>query len=331
MNINEYLQKHQPVIYSSFCNAIKYNRLSHAYLISGNQGTPLLETAICFAKTLLCDDPTPLACNNCLTCMRVDDGNYADFILIDGRKGLIKKDDVQTIIDTFEKKALEVKGRQIYIIHLVENMNSESVNSLLKFLEEPGKEIYAFLTTENELKVLPTIISRTQKLVLRPVNQHEIVKESKIAGLASDDAEILSFFYSDVSLITKASQDENYQVAKECAFSTLEELSKKPRDAAYYIQSNVINTMKSKEEVRFYLDILTIMFEELLKVSKNSSIVLESYDRILRKLSSMYINIEDILLEIMVTRGRIDLNITLSLILDHIAYTLLKIKGVDDK
>ena len=82
-------------------------------------------------------------------------------------------------------------------------MTSEAVNALLKFLEEPGKEIYAFLTTENEIKVLPTIISRTQKLLLRPINQENVINEAIEKGIAEDDAQLLSFFYTDASLIDK--------------------------------------------------------------------------------------------------------------------------------
>ena len=324
MNVNDYLLKHQPVIYRSFCNAINYNRLSHAYLLIGNQGAPLIDTATFLAKSLLCDDPSPLACCNCITCMRIDDGNYADFILVDGSKGTIKKDDVSHIVEAFEKTALEAKGKLIYIIHQVENMTVEAVNSLLKFLEEPGREIYAFLTTENEIKVLPTIISRTQKLYLRPINQDKVIEEAIEKGVANDDAQLLSFFYSDASLIDKYAEDGDYLTGKEYAFSTIESLKKSVNEAAFYIQSVVSNKLKTKEQVRFYLDVLQVLFEEILKSKSNSSLVIKSYDRIFKELSSSLNNIEDVLLEIMITRGRIDLNITLTLILDHLSYVLIK-------
>ena len=53
-------------------------------------------------------------------------------------------------MDSFDKTALEDKGIMIYVLNLVETMTPIAVNSLLKFLEEPGNNIYAFLTTENE-------------------------------------------------------------------------------------------------------------------------------------------------------------------------------------
>ena len=180
MQVGTYLKKHQPIIYQTFLNSFNAKKLSHAYLISGNPGTPLLEVAKYFAKSILCDDPDPLACNSCITCLRIDDENYPDFIVIDGSKGRIKKEEVNDIETQFEKTAFESKGIMVYILHLVENMTVEAINSILKFLEEPGSEIYAFLTTNNETGILPTIISRCQVLRLKQIDRQDVI-DSAIA------------------------------------------------------------------------------------------------------------------------------------------------------
>lgn len=96
MQVGKYLQNHQPIIYKTFTNAIKNNHLSHAYLLVGNPGTPLYEVAHYLPKSILCDEPNPLACNSCITCLRVDDNNYPDFIVFDGSKGMIKKEACQS-------------------------------------------------------------------------------------------------------------------------------------------------------------------------------------------------------------------------------------------
>ena len=103
MQVGKYLEENQPVIYKTFVNSLKRNQLSHAYLLIGNPGTPLLDVAKYLAKTLLCDDPTPFACNSCITCLRVDDDNYPDFILFNGEEGTIKKEAVVSIENQFEK------------------------------------------------------------------------------------------------------------------------------------------------------------------------------------------------------------------------------------
>ena len=119
MQVEKYLEKYQPVIYKTFLRSFQNEHLSHAYLLVGNTGTPLLEVAKFLAKTILCDDPSPLACNNCITCLRVDDENYPDFIVFDGSKSTIKKDEVErldssskTFTGFFAWKDMEMEKQQ---------------------------------------------------------------------------------------------------------------------------------------------------------------------------------------------------------------------------
>jgi DNA polymerase-3 subunit delta' len=194
MQIEDYLNKHQKVVYKTFLNSLNKKSLSHAYLLVGNPGTPLFEVAHFLAKSLLCDDPSPFACNTCITCLRIDDNNYPDFLIFDGSKSTIVKDNIAQIESRFEKKAFESKGIRIYILHLVENMTDEAVNALLKFLEEPDENVFAFLTTNNESNVLPTIISRCQTLKLISVPRIQIIEDAIRLGVTLEDAEFLSFF-----------------------------------------------------------------------------------------------------------------------------------------
>ena len=103
MQIGKYLEQNQPIIYQTFTNSLKNHTLSHAFLLVGNPGTPLYEVAIYLAKSILCDEPSPLACDNCITCMRIDSDNYPDIIKLDGSKATIKKEDVLNIESRFEK------------------------------------------------------------------------------------------------------------------------------------------------------------------------------------------------------------------------------------
>ena len=324
MEIKDYVRINQPIVFNSFRNALKNNHLSHAYLLSGDQSSPLLDIATYLAKSIVCDEPSPLACDKCITCMRIDEGNFADLIVVDGSKGLIKKDDIQNIIDTFAKTAVEAKGKMIYIINLVENMNKQAVNSLLKFLEEPENQIYAILTTENEMKVLPTIISRTQKLILRPIDRQKILQECEKENINMEDAELLSFFYNDCNLIKKYIDNEEYLNAKDYATQTMIELSKGINNGIYYIQHSVIPNIKGKEATRFYLDIISVFIEEIKYKQTGTNITLKSYDKIIEVLATLFVNTQEILIEVMVTRGRIDLNLISSTLLDHIAYIFKK-------
>ena len=130
MNKEEYLEKYQKVLYRTLKNALNKNQVSHAYLLIGEPGIPLLPIANFLAKSLVCDHPTPFACESCFTCLRFDEGNYADFLLLNGQGKTIKKNEIQALETLFEKTSIEEKGKMIYIIHLVENMTTEAVNSL---------------------------------------------------------------------------------------------------------------------------------------------------------------------------------------------------------
>lgn len=324
MQIKDYLKKYQPIIYQTFKNALSSGRLSHAYLLSGNSGMPLKETAMFLAKSLLCDNPVDLACNSCITCIRIDEGNYPDVIVIDGAASKIKKGDVERIMDNFDKTALESKGIMIYILHLVETMTAQAVNSLLKFLEEPGTNIYAFLTTENESKILPTILSRTQILRFRATPKEDIIEDALSLGVSQEDAEMLCAFYNDGQTILEASESEAYKIAKECLDEQLDAILKSSEDALYISQSVVDTSIKSYDVARLYLKMLANVFQDLLNMSVNGDITLKSYDNILRELLMKLKNIDKSLLIIMSSISKLELNVNIALMLDHVIYEITK-------
>lgn len=324
MQIGQYLEKYQPVIYKTFVNAKDDGRLSHAYLLSGSIGMPLKETAMFLAKSIVCDNPSPLACNECMTCIRMDEGNYADLIVFDGSEGRIKKEDVQRITGSFDKSALEEKGVMIYVIHLVENMTSVAVNALLKFLEEPGRSIYAFLTTENESKVLPTIISRTQVLRFREIDRLEIINNAESAGVLDEDAELLSGFFNDSDTIKNVSESDDYKVAKQAIDDQLNSLLISPDDAVFTCQRLIVPQIKNFDIARLYLKMLAEIFKDLLNLSVGGNIFLKSYDNILHELLAHVNHIDKSLLVILSSLSKLDVNVNVALILDHIIYEITK-------
>ncbi len=323
MQIEKYLSQYQTVIYKTFINALKSNHLSHAYLLSGASGMPLKESAIYLAKSLLCDSPNPLACNNCITCLRVDEGNYADIIVVDGSESKIKKNEVTKIIENFDKTALEEKGIMIYVIHLVEMMTPVAINSLLKFLEEPGRNIYAFLTTENESKVLPTILSRTQILRFKSIPREEIIKDAIEENVPLEDIEMLCSFYSDGNSIKTASESENYQIAKQALDDLLDGLLLNEGEAIYAMERHVIPSLKSTELVKIFLKMLASIYEDILNININQPIKLTTYSKIIEELAKRLKHIDKSLYIIMSSIQKVDLNVNLGLLLDHVIYELI--------
>ena len=329
MQIGNYLKKYQPIIYTTFTKSLENKRLSHAYLLSGDPGTPLLETAKYLAKSILCDDPSPLACNNCITCLRIDDDNYPDFIVYDGSKETIKKNEVNSIEVQFDKKAFESKGIMIYILHLVENMTVEAVNSILKFLEEPNSEIYAFLTTNNENSILPTIVSRCQKLRLNLVSREQVIEEAKMFNVDELDAEFLSLFFNDAELIVdylnNKDESETYLNAKKCLKAFLDALDEENIDGAIYaMESDIIPSIKTKESVRFFIDMLIEVFENILNIKYGKAPILKSYDTILSHLEKTLPHLDETLIELLKCRNLVNMNVNIALLLDHITTVITR-------
>lgn len=318
MNIKDYIEKKQPFVFQTFSNALKLNQLAHAYLLVGEAGTPLRETALYLAKSILCDQPNPLADETCLTCRRIEKEEYPDVVFLDGEKASIKKGDVEALLGDFQKTALEKKGIMIYIVHQVENMTIEAVNSLLKFLEEPKESHYAILTSQNESKVLPTILSRCQKLKLLLLPREEVIKEAMDLGASLEDAEILSSFYNDGAIIKKESETDDFKKAKEAFFNELDALNQNASYARFMMEKEVTPLLNSKPSARFYFDMLSLAFQDIVAIRYGKEEKLSSYAKILHGLANKLPHPEESLLEIMTLRKQIELNVNTSLLLIHL-------------
>ena len=259
----------------------------------------------------------------------MDDDNYPDFFVFDGSKSTIKKEAVATIESSFEKKAFENKGIRIYILHLIENMTIEAINSILKFLEEPGQQIYAFLTTNNENSILPTIISRCQVLRLKLIDKNIVIKDAMDFGVERKDAELLSYFYNDGELIKEIIDDEDnndaFFTAKKCFEETLEVMNEGDKDALiYFVQSNAANQIKSKEACRYFINMLVMAFEDMIAISNEKAPFLESYATILEHLANQLSHINESLIELLRCATAINTNVNIVLLIDHVFYTITK-------
>ncbi|HZC35041.1 MAG TPA: DNA polymerase III subunit gamma/tau, partial [Chthoniobacterales bacterium] len=149
-------------------NAIKQNRLAHAYLFVGPRGTGKTSTARILAKALNCiHAPTVTPCGVCDSCREISQGISLDVLEIDGASNN-SVDQVRELRENV--RFAPVRGKyKIYIIDEVHMLTQQAFNALLKTLEEPPAHvIFVFATTEPN-KVLPTILSRCQRFDLRRI------------------------------------------------------------------------------------------------------------------------------------------------------------------
>ena len=323
MDFKKYLQEFQPLVFKTFSNALKTNKIAQSYLIKGNDSAPVLECAKFLSKALICDEGD-FACDNCLSCIRFDEGNYSDFKILDASKQTIKVKDVEELQEFLSSSSLEVKKKKIYIINLLENCNKETVNALLKTLEEPHPNTYAFITTQNESKILQTILSRCQILSLLPNDKTYLHDELKIRNLESLDIDLLSNIYSNVDTILEMKDSSIYSKCKQALLDTIEALNKNKEHALFSAQTDIIPNIKTKEEARLYLDLLAMLFKDVMRVKLNQDLSLSSLEEKIISLSNKLEDVSSYYLEILLTRGKIELNVSISLLIEHIFITIQK-------
>ncbi|XID92108.1 DNA polymerase III subunit gamma/tau [Paenibacillaceae bacterium WGS1546] len=162
----------QQHIVQTLQNAIRENRLSHAYLFSGPRGTGKTSAAKILAKAVNCErGPSPEPCNECSACKRITDGAVMDVVEIDAasNRGV---EEIRDIRDKVKYSPTEVR-RKVYIIDEVHMLTTEAFNALLKTLEEPPGHVMFVLATTEPHKLPPTIVSRCQRFDFRRVPLEE--------------------------------------------------------------------------------------------------------------------------------------------------------------
>ncbi len=179
-------------------NAIKKNRIGHAYLFAGPRGVGKTTTARILAKTLNCLNPVESEpCNECEMCKKFDSSQTLDIIEIDGASNR-RIEEIRTLRESV-KYAPTVGNYKVYIIDEVHMLTTESFNALLKTLEEPPEHtIFIFATTDVH-KVPLTIVSRCQRFDFRRIELKEI--KSVLKKIA--DAEGIKIDDESLTIIAK--------------------------------------------------------------------------------------------------------------------------------
>jgi DNA polymerase-3 subunit gamma/tau len=155
-------------------NALKLNRLAHAFVLTGVRGIGKTSTARILAKGLNCIGadgngvPTLEPCGHCEPCKAIADGRHVDVLEMDAASNT-GVDDVREIIEGVGYRPVSARFK-IYIIDEVHMMSKNAFNALLKTLEEPPDAVKFILATTEIRKVPVTILSRCQRFDLRRVS-----------------------------------------------------------------------------------------------------------------------------------------------------------------
>ncbi len=159
-------------------NAIKENKIAHAYLFSGQRGIGKTTTARILAKAVNCKKVSGQEpCGKCDICREIDSSSSVDVIEIDAasNRGI---DEIRQLRENIKFAPATCKYK-IYIIDEVHMLTPEAFNAMLKSLEEPPSHVIFIMATTEPDKVLNTISSRCQSFSFRPISEEKIVEALK--------------------------------------------------------------------------------------------------------------------------------------------------------
>ncbi len=157
--------------------AVERDEVPHALLITGSERIGKMTLARTVAKAMLCKtsgDDRP--CGHCSACKRMESGNYPDFMAIepeDPARPSLKVDQIRAL-ERFLYLTPNESSYKIAIVSPFEVATISAANALLKTLEEPPPYAHLILLASDTETLLPTIVSRTQQLALRPLERAKI-------------------------------------------------------------------------------------------------------------------------------------------------------------
>ena len=163
----------QDHVVRTLAHALDNERLHHAYLFTGTRGVGKTTLARILAKALNCQrGVSSKPCNQCNTCMEIDEGRFIDLIEVDAASKT-KVEDTRTLLESVPYRA--TSGRyKVYLIDEIHMLSGHSFNALLKTLEEPPEHVKFLMATTDPQKLPVTVLSRCIQFNLRAMDTDEI-------------------------------------------------------------------------------------------------------------------------------------------------------------
>jgi DNA polymerase-3 subunit delta' len=308
-------------------NAIRMDKISHAYILNGESNSGKMMLAEAFAMALQCETGGAEPCMECRSCRQAKEHNQPDIIYVTHEKpNIISVDDIRhqlnndIVIKPYSSKY------KIYIVDEAEKMNVQAQNALLKTIEEPPAYGVILLLTTNADSFLPTILSRCITLNLKTVKE-DLIKEHlmKVHRIPDYQAEVCaSFAQGNVGKAIQLATSGDFDELKSEAIS----LVKKLEDMDLYELNGCIKQVNEfKPRIHEFFDLLTLWYRDVLyfKSTENVTHLIfkdEVYDIKKQAAKKSYSGIETILRSIEQTRRRLNANVNYDLSIELLLLTI---------
>lgn len=261
------LQGYQPTVMKMLANSIEKNRVAHAYLFEGMRGTGKKDISLLFAKSLFCLNKAGgyKPCGECSNCKRITSRNHPDVHIVEPDGQSIKKWQIQSLQEEFAKTGME-SNKKLYIIEHSDRMTANAANSLLKFLEEPGKETVALLLTEQIHRMLDTILSRCQILSFKPLPPHVIAAQLMDEGVPRNMAALIAHVTNSTEEALEMSRNDWFAQSRAIVIQLYEVLASRKNQGLFLIADKWMPHFKEKEQLDLGLDLLLLIYKDLLNI-----------------------------------------------------------------
>ncbi len=261
-------------------HAIEMDKVSHAYIISGEKGSGKKLLADLFAQTLQCEKKGTDPCMECRSCKQAISRNQPDIIYVTHEKpNTISVEDIRTQINGNIMIKPYNSPYKVYLVDEAEKLSVQAQNALLKTIEEPPVYAVILLLTTNAGMLLQTIRSRCVILELKPVPspmvKNYLMKQPEVSEYRAD--------------ICTAFAQGNVGKAKRLAMSdSFSEMLEHALHLVKYIHEMDVNDMIAdlkristyKMEIDDYLDLLTVWYRDVLmfKATRDADSLIFSHE-----------------------------------------------------
>lgn len=315
------------MIKEHFKKAIENNKISHAYILTGEEGTGRKSIANAFSMALLCEKGGKEPCMVCHSCKQVLSGNHPDLIYVKHEKpNSIGVDDIrEQINDTIMIRPYS-SYYKIYIVDEAEKMTVQAQNALLKTMEEPPSYAVIILITTNQEAFLPTILSRCVQLKLKPLKDFTVKSYlSEHLGVPEKEAEICAAF-------ARGNLGKSIHLASSDEFKELyQKVMMMVKNISTMDIVSLLDHIREMKEQNFdmedVLDLLQLWYRDVLmyKVTKDMNLLIfkDEYKVINGMVQKVdYAGLEKILASIDTARTRLSANVNMELAMELLLLTM---------
>ena len=244
-------------------NAIAAHKVSHAYIIHGEEGMGKKLLAHTFAKTLQCEEGGVLSCNHCKACMQLDSGNHPDVIWVTHEKVSIGVEDIRLQVNADIMVKPYYSNYKIYIIDDADKLTEQAQNALLKTMEEPPEYAIVLLLANNINAILPTVLSRCVLLHLKPVDKQEIkdflMTRHQIPDYVAEMA--AAFSGGNIGKALKYASSEEFERMKNDVLHILKYIDEME---LHEIVSGLKILTANKNNIVDYIDLMVLWYRDVL-------------------------------------------------------------------